>query len=373
MARILYVINGFDPGGAEHGLLTLIRGGFFSGHDLTVLGFCRGRGALADEIGKELGPSKLEIVTPSETLTLRGCAVGALALWRRLRRERPDMVVLSLKQANVIGRAVLCAFPGIRCVSFEHIARYRARRAERIYRYLLWLFSFRVNEIWADCEETLQETGRYFMPRRRRSAVVPLFQAGDGVTKTDYRIGGPIRLVGAGRLVGRKNFALVIDAVARLRDEGLDVRLDIYGDGPEDEVLASKIAGARLSEAVRLRGYVSDWFSEATGYDAFVNMSDTEGFCIVVAEAMSVGLPVIATNVGGIRDYGVDGVNMLKLDVVDPGLLAASIRQLAVDEILRRRLGEAGRLAIRRDYSEGAVRARGVQLINMGSGLEKVC
>lgn len=363
MARILYVINGFDPGGAEHGLLTLIRNGFFSGHDLTVMGFCRGQGALADEIATALGPLTLEIVTQDETLTLRGCCAGGLALWRRLRRQRPDIVVLSLKQANIIGRAVLCAFPGIRCVAFEHIARYRARRAEQVYGYLLWLLSFRVNEIWADCEETLRETGRYFMPRRRRLAVVPLFQAGDGIAKTDYRITGPIRLVGAGRLVDRKNFGMVVDAVARLRDDGLDVRLDIFGDGPERGALERKIEGARLDGAVKLRGYMSDWSARAAGYDAFVNMSDTEGFCIVAAEAMSVGLPVVATNVGGLRDYGVDDVNMLKLDAVDVELLVAAIRKIAADEAFRRRLGEAGRADMQRDYSAKALRERCKKLL----------
>ncbi len=46
--RILYVVNGFDHGGAEHGLLTLVENGAFEGHDLRVLAFCRGRGDLAD-------------------------------------------------------------------------------------------------------------------------------------------------------------------------------------------------------------------------------------------------------------------------------------------------------------------------------------
>ncbi len=364
MARILYVINGFDPGGAEHGLLTLIRSGFFSGHDLTVMGFCRGRGMLADEIATALGPSRLEIVTPDEKLTLRGCCLGALALWRRLRRNRPDMVVLSLKQTNVIGRAVLCAFPRIRCISFEHIARYRARRAELIYRYLLWFLSFRVDEIWADCRETLQETGRYFISRRRRTVVVPLFQADESVAKADYGIAGPIRIAGAGRLVERKNFALLVDAISRLRGEGMDVRLDIFGDGPEEAALARKIGAEGLAEAVRLRGYMDNWLTQAAGCDIFVNISDTEGFCIVVAEALSAGLPVISTDVGGVRDYGVDGCNMLKLEAIDPARLEAAIRRLAGDEALRRKLGEAGRADMQRDYSVGALRALGTQVLD---------
>ena len=53
--------------------------------------------------------------------------------------------------------------------------------------------------------------------------------------------------------------------------------------------------------------------AQAIEADIFLNLSEAEGFCIVVAEAMLAGLPVIAVDVGGIRDYGLDGENMLKL------------------------------------------------------------
>jgi glycosyltransferase involved in cell wall biosynthesis len=363
MARILYVINGFDPGGAEHGLLTLIRNGFFSGHELTVMGFCKGRGGLSEQIEAAVEPSRLKIVTAEEGLTLAGCVKGARALFCELRDRRPDMVVLSLKQANVIGRAVLILFPGIRCISFEHIARYRARRAEQIYRHLLWLLSFRVDEIWADCAETLRETSHYFMPRRRRLTVVPLFQVGEAAAKMDYGISGPVRLAGAGRLVDRKNFDLVVEAVTRMRGEGFDVRLDIFGDGPEREALRRLVDAGELDASIRLCGYVDAWSEEAAGYDIFVNMSDTEGFCIVVAEAMAVGLPVIATDVGGIRDYGLEGVNMLKLADVDTEMLMSVLRRLMSDEALRRRLGETGRQDMRRDYPTDIVREKGAEVL----------
>jgi glycosyltransferase involved in cell wall biosynthesis len=53
--------------------------------------------------------------------------------------------------------------------------------------------------------------------------------------------------------------------------------------------------------------------TEATRADIFINLSEAEGLCIVVAEAMLAGLPVVAVHVGGIRDYGRDGENMPKL------------------------------------------------------------
>jgi len=77
--RILYVVNGFDPGGAEHGFLTLVENGAFEGHDLRVLALCRGRGHLADEIGARLG-KRVQFVTKGDTLTLWACSAGFFSI-----------------------------------------------------------------------------------------------------------------------------------------------------------------------------------------------------------------------------------------------------------------------------------------------------
>lgn len=358
--RILYFINGFDPGGAEHGLLTLVESGFFSGHDLHVMGICRGRGGLADALRGSLGEGKLKIVDDREDLTLRACVAAAFALAREIRRFRPDVVVLSLKQANVVGRFVLQAFPGPRCVSFEHISRYRARRAEAVYGKLLAALSGRVDEVWSDCEETLEATRPYFRKPSRREAVVPLFRVRPGgAVKTDYSAGALLRIAAAGRLVDRKNFDRLILAVKALIGRGTPAALTIFGDGPEHERLKGLISNSGLEAHVRLAGYRDRWFEEAADSDLFVNASDTEGFCIVVAEAMSVGLPVVATDVGGIREYGRDNENMLK--VADAGIeaLLAAIQELAGDEKLRRSLGQHAREDICRRYSEEGIRERG--------------
>jgi glycosyltransferase involved in cell wall biosynthesis len=357
--RILYVINGFDPGGAEHGLLTLLQDGFFAGHDLKILGLCRGRGTLASRIAHIAGPANIVLASTGERLTSRACVEGAKILWHQHRRWRPDIVVLSLKQANVIGRVVACLFPSSRCVSFEHIARYRARRAEWVYEHLLKLLSFRVDEIWADCEQTHDETSRYFLPRRRRHHVVPLFRAEPAAPhKTDYGLHSPLRIAAAGRLVGRKNFPIAIEAVRTLRARGIPAQLEIFGDGPDMAGLQAAVNDSNLAESVTLAGYRENWAHDAIAHDVFVNLSDTEGFCIVVAEAMAAGLPVVATPVGGIKEYGRDNQNIVSLRTADATHLADQILRLADDEPLRRRLGERARLDMIASHSLAAIQTR---------------
>jgi glycosyltransferase involved in cell wall biosynthesis len=354
--RILYVTNGFDPGGAEHGLLTLVETGAFEGHDLRVLAFCRGHGDLPDLIAARLG-KRLQFVTNGDALTIWACAAGFVCVLRAAFSFRPEKMVLSLKQANVVGRLAAMLLPRLTCVAFEHIAEYRARRFQRLYGPLLRLLSNRVDEIWADCRETLEETRRYFRPRRREEHVIPLFVAErQGPFKTDYALGRRLRLAAAGRLVERKNVPLMLEALGGLSGEDVDATLDVYGDGPERLALETLVVHHRLQERVRLHGYRSDWVTLAVQADIFLNLSDMEGFCVAAAEAMLGGLPVIAVDVGGIRDYGRDGENMLKLPAPDTEATCAAIRRLVSDSALRERVGRQARADMLRGYDMVACR-----------------
>jgi glycosyltransferase involved in cell wall biosynthesis len=354
--RILYVVNGFDRGGAEHGLLTLVENGAFEDHDLRVLAFCRGRGDLADLITARLG-KEAQFVTNRDSLTFWACSAGFFRILRTAFVFRPQKMILSLKQANVVGRSAAIVMPRLTCVAFEHIAEYRARRFQGIYGPLLHLLSRRVDEVWADCQETLDETCRYFVPRRRARYVIPLFVADrQRPSKTDYALGPCLRLAAAGRLIGRKNVPLMVAAIDALRREGVDASLDVYGEGPEMKAIQTLIAERDLQDRVVLHGYCADWLAQATKADIFLNLSEVEGFCIVVAEAMLAGLPVIAVDVGGIRDYGHDGVNMLKLSAAGAEGVRAAIVRLFADASLRERLGSQARMDMLREYDAVACR-----------------
>ncbi|RYU60428.1 glycosyltransferase [Methylolobus aquaticus] len=365
-AKVLWVVNSFDPGGAEHGLLTLLDAGFFSTVDFSVFAFCKGRGTLITRITKAADVAEVKVVNDDEQLRTSHLLKGAFELTRWLAAEQPHFVVLSLKQANVVGRIVLTAFPKIRCIAFEHIAKYRAAKFEWLYGALLKMLSPRVDEIWADARETLRATERYFVDNGKRlERVVPLFCADfDVAQKTDYRLGKPIRIVGCGRLVQRKRFGDVIGVIGELRSEGYDLSFDLFGDGPETPLLESEIRARGLEKNVCLLGYREQWYVEASRYDLFVNFSDMEGFCIVVAEAMLVGLPVIATLVGGVRDYAKDGVNIKSVQPGDVQGLRRAITEMVADMDKRQKLGTQASQLIREEYKPATVSALGREVFD---------
>jgi glycosyltransferase involved in cell wall biosynthesis len=137
----------------------------------------------------------------------------------------------------------------------------------------------------------------------------------------------------------------LLDAAARLRDEGVPFRLRIAGSGPLEATLGDEIARRELRELVQLTGALSPDELPAffAGIDVFAMPSHREGYGVAALEASASGKPVVATNVGGIPEVVRDGATGLLVPPHDPAALAAALGRLAADPALRRRMGEAGK------------------------------
>lgn len=148
-------------------------------------------------------------------------------------------------------------------------------------------------------------------------------------------------LLCVGRLTAQKNYPLLLDALGRLLD--LDWVCGIVGEGEERERIALRIRSAGLSERVRLVGRSTEVVGLMRSSDLFVMSSAWEGFPYVVVEALACGLPIVATNVGGVRDGVIDGVTGY---LVSPGSaeeLADGIRRLLHSPETRRSFSSNGK------------------------------
>ena len=159
-----------------------------------------------------------------------------------------------------------------------------------------------------------------------------------------------------GRLVQRKGFDLVIEALAAChRPEFAYV---IAGIGPEHDNLQQKIASLGLEEQVLLVGAASEdekqrWLLMS---DAFITTSrefahDYEGFGIVYLEAGLAGKPVIAGRGGGVADAVLDNETGIMVDTGDIKALSEAMAKLADFPSLRLRLGDAGRQRALREFN----------------------
>ena len=148
---------------------------------------------------------------------------------------------------------------------------------------------------------------------------------------------GPL-IVAAGRLAEAKNYPLLIDAVAIVR-ERLPVRLAILGQGELEGVIRQHIERRGLARAATLLGFHANPWKFIAQADVFALTSHYEGFGNVLIEAMACGVPVVATASPGTRDIVTNGVDGLLADAHTPSAVADALTRVLSDPAYQARLG----------------------------------
>jgi len=164
------------------------------------------------------------------------------------------------------------------------------------------------------------------------------------------------RTVGTvGRMVPEKGQRHLVEAIALLAADGVDVRLELVGDGPLRPELEALVAERGLQDRVRFTGQVDDVPARLAGHDLFALPSLTEALPVALLEAGAAGLPVLLTETGGARLLVEQGAGGWVVPSADPGALAARIRAYLELELSERRaLGERSHALVTRDYSISA-------------------
>lgn len=162
-----------------------------------------------------------------------------------------------------------------------------------------------------------------------------------------------------GRVVAQKGVMYLCQAMKLLHDKESIVHLTIIGDGTAMPEIKNYITENNLQNAITLKGWIQ--LKELPAYysraDVFVGPSIEiengwkEGFGTVFAEASAMGVPVIASNVGGIVDVVKDGETGLLVPQKNAQAIADAITKLEHDPKLRKKLGEAGPKFIEENYS----------------------
>ena len=145
-----------------------------------------------------------------------------------------------------------------------------------------------------------------------------------------------------GRLAKVKNFPCLILAMEKVVSQMSNVTCLIIGEGDEREALQQLIQTCHLQEKVRLLGHREDVQAILAASDIFVLPSFFEGTSMAILEAMSNGLPVICTNVGGNKNLIRNGINGVLVSPDHPTELLEAIVSLCSDPAKGRHLGETG-------------------------------
>jgi glycosyltransferase involved in cell wall biosynthesis len=163
---------------------------------------------------------------------------------------------------------------------------------------------------------------------------------------------GRQRLVCVARLSPEKGHAGLIQAVAQLVSEGVDVELELLGDGPDTQRVEAQIRELGLESRILMRGQVPEEVAllAMANATAVVLASFMEGLPVVLMEALALGVPVVAPCVAGIPELVEHGVSGLTFPPGDWASLARALRQMLGDAELRARLAREGRRRVEAEF-----------------------
>ncbi len=188
----------------------------------------------------------------------------------------------------------------------------------------------------------------YGLPSRRTHLLPNLVE----VKRVSPRPSGarPFTALLVARMVPWKGVEVAIDAVARAEARGVRLRIIGGGDPRYVESLRARVRSLGIDESVDFVGEVPSERvqNEFLDADVFVLPSIYEPFGIVLVQAMSAGLPIVGSNVGGIPYVVDDARTGLLVPPRDPAALARAIGELAGNDVKRKRMGEEALAACRR-------------------------
>lgn len=151
-----------------------------------------------------------------------------------------------------------------------------------------------------------------------------------------------LKLINVGSFQHKKNQQFLMDVVSLLVKSGIQVQLDLLGDGEHKKGVMQKCEELGLNEFVNFRGNVKDVPHYLAQSDIYVHSAYYEPFGLVLLEAMAAGLPVVSLNGGGNEDIIIHGENGYIFPEANPHEFATCIQSLSEDADLYKLIASQG-------------------------------
>jgi glycosyltransferase involved in cell wall biosynthesis len=362
--KVLYIIGGLGVGGAERQLLYLVKE-MARFADVTVVSLSGSDIGLRSEFECLTG---VQIVLCPKRPGIDPTLIPRLVAM--LRRERPAIVHTYLRTANYWGRAAawLAGTP-VRIAAERNIEVERGGLANLLDRMLSSVTDRVVVNANAIRDYLVSMEGldpvkiEVIHNGVQGSPVIvePEVQS----MRRELGLGGHEHVVAfVGRLVPQKNPGLFLEMAQTILRSGLKCGFLLVGDGPLRVSLVDQALALGIQDAVRFTGVRNDVPRIFRVIDLLVLTSDWEGLPNVVLEALAAGVPVVATDVGGVRELLIDGVTGYVVPRQNLPTLVDRVVGMLNDQDFRTACGQRGREYAQSNFSISVMVGRTVVLYN---------
>lgn len=337
--KIDFVITGMDIGGAEMQAIDLLIELNSRGHMVRLISLTPPVSQTHKLLEKQIPVISLEMKNKINILN------AAFKLRKLILNNKTDVVHGHMFHANILVRLVKLFTRKIPIICTAHSTYEGGKIRDYVYR-LTNHFS-ELNTVVSEAARRRYINDKVF-PAAKTKTVFNCINTNVflNLKKPSDKI---FHWITVGRLVSLKNQISIIKSIEYLPTSDLT----IVGDGPEKEKLERYVNEHGLAERVSFAGAQSDLSKYYNRSNAFVLASKYEGFALVVAEAMSCGLMVVATDCGGPADVIGDDkyCGVLVPPDEDEQLLFAMQKVVKINEIERDRIGNMARDRIKEKFS----------------------
>ena len=339
--RLVAFCDSRERGGAEYSLATLLKT-LDSSIDVVVMG---PDPDTVEWVARHRPGTEVKLVRRSSGYRdVRGFGARVEAI----RKAKPEIFQANLTNPWFTQDALAAAalVPGVRSIAVVHLPiPPPSRRIRRMTRLISRTLAAHVAVGEASARELEALIG--LAPGTVRTIHNGIEDGPSGKPGSD----GPPTVLAAGRLHRQKGFDLLLRALALLPG----VRAVVLGDGEERRPLEALAAQLGISERVEFPGWDDRLKERFARADLLAVPSRFEAFPLIILEAMNAGLPVVATDVGSVREAVVDGETGLLIAPESVQPLTAALAQLLDDESRRIELGRRGRDRVQRLFTADAM------------------
>lgn len=349
--KILIVVTKSNFGGAQRYVFDLAINLPTDRFDV-VVAFGPGPDGTAGGLSKVLGTKGIRTILVPELgrdVDLKGDWRAFKALSSLFHQEKPDIVHLNSSKAGGLGTLTARLQKIPRIIFTSHGLAFDENRpfvARTLIRLATWATMMLAHVTIAISNSTFERARR--MPFLWKKVVLvhngietPAFLSPSDARKElftlDPEMPDTLWIGSIGELHPNKNYGTMIDAMADISPE---THLVVIGDGEMREALIARAKEKNVADRVHLLGYVPDAAKYLRAFDAFVLPSIKEGLPYVLLEAGYAYVPVVASDIPGVRDVILDNFTGLLVPPSDPHALATALEKILRDATLSRSLSD---------------------------------